>query len=92
MIMLHKKLPQKLPISVFIIAKNEADRIATTIASVREWVDEVIVIDGGSTDETITVAKENGAKVEYNGNFRTVYDRLHREMVHFIRGIVEVPI
>ena len=64
--MLHKKLPQKLPISVFIIAKNEADRIATTIASVREWVDEVIVIDGGSTDETITVAKENGAKVEYN--------------------------
>ena len=64
--MIDKKLPQKLPISVFIIAKNEADRIATTIGSVREWVDEVIVIDGGSTDETIAVAKENGAKVEYN--------------------------
>lgn len=59
-------IDKKLPISVFIIAKNEADRIATTIGSVREWVDEVIVIDGGSTDETIAVAKENGAKVEYN--------------------------
>ena len=35
----------KLPISCFIIAKNEADRISKTIESVIDIVDEVIVID-----------------------------------------------
>lgn len=56
----------KLPISVFIIANNEADRIATTIASVIHWVDEVIVIDSGSKDDTVKVAEAAGARVLYN--------------------------
>ena len=46
----------RLPISAFIIAKNEADRIPKAILSVRDWVDEVIVIDSGSTDATLTIA------------------------------------
>ena len=40
----------KLPISCFVIAQDEADRIANTIESVIDFVDEVIVIDSGSTD------------------------------------------
>lgn len=56
----------KLPISVFIIAKNEADRIATTINSVKDWVDEVVVIDSGSSDDTVSVATFLGARVVYN--------------------------
>ncbi|MDH5412004.1 MAG: glycosyltransferase family 2 protein [Alphaproteobacteria bacterium] len=56
----------KLPISVFIIAKNEADRIAYTIRSVRDWVDEVIVIDSGSEDDTVKVAESLGARVVFN--------------------------
>lgn len=51
----------KLPISVFIIAKNEADRIPTAIASVCDWVDEVIVIDSGSDDATLAVSQQLGA-------------------------------
>jgi len=57
---------EKLPISVFIIAKNEADRISTTINSVKDWTSEVIVIDSGSTDDTVTVANFQGARVVYN--------------------------
>lgn len=56
----------KLSISVFIIAKNEADRIDKPILSVRDWVDEVIVIDSGSDDGTPKVAELLGAKVVYN--------------------------
>lgn len=56
---------KKLPISVFIIARNEADRIPAAIASVRDWVDEVHVIDSGSTDETVKVAATLGAQTHF---------------------------
>lgn len=52
-----------LPLSVFIIAKNEADRIGRTIRSVRGFVDEIVVLDSGSTDETVQVARESGADI-----------------------------
>lgn len=55
-----------LPISCFIIAKNEADRIGRTIASVRDLAAEIIVIDSGSTDDTVAVAEEAGARVIFN--------------------------
>lgn len=56
----------KLPISVFIIAKNEADRIPVAIRAVRDWVDEVIVVDSGSTDDTVAAADALGARVVFN--------------------------
>jgi glycosyltransferase involved in cell wall biosynthesis len=55
-----------LPISVFIIAKDEADRIGRTIDSVKGWVDEVIVIDSGSSDDTVAVSESLGARVIFN--------------------------
>jgi len=57
---------EKLPVSVFIIARNEADRIPLTIRSVRDWADEVIVIDSGSEDDTVRVAESLGATVVFN--------------------------
>ena len=56
----------KYPISVFIIAKNEEDRIVRSIESVLDWVDEVIVIDSGSTDKTVELSEAAGARVLYN--------------------------
>ncbi|NBX04480.1 MAG: glycosyltransferase, partial [Alphaproteobacteria bacterium] len=56
----------KLPISVFIIAQNEADRIGTTISSVQSFADEIIVIDSGSADDTMEVAEKLGARAIFN--------------------------
>ncbi len=53
----------KLPISCFIIAKNEADRIASTIRSVQSWVDEVVVVDSESSDDTVRIAVSEGCRV-----------------------------
>lgn len=62
-----KNSQNKLPLSVFIISKNEEDRIHYAINSVKGWVDEIIVVDSGSTDNTMQVAKDCGAdKVLYN--------------------------
>ena len=57
---------EKIPLSVFIIAKNEADRIPRVIRAVRDWVDEVIVIDSGSEDATVAVSEALGARVIFN--------------------------
>ncbi|PHR57595.1 MAG: glycosyl transferase [Robiginitomaculum sp.] len=57
---------QTLPLSCFIIAKNEADRIAQTITSVTNLASEVLVIEQGSTDDTVRVAEQAGAKVFHN--------------------------
>jgi len=54
------------PISVFIIAKNEADRIAEVINAAKKIADEILVIDSGSSDDTCALAMRNGAKVLFN--------------------------
>lgn len=56
----------RIPVSVFIIAKNEADRIPSSIRAVRDWVDEVIVVDSGSEDDTVAVSASLGARVVFN--------------------------
>ncbi len=53
----------KLPISVFIITKNEEDRIALAINSVKSFADEILVIDSGSEDKTIEIARDLGARI-----------------------------
>ncbi len=55
-----------IPISVFIIAKNEADRIAPIILAVKDFADEIIVIDSNSSDDTKKISQFNGAQVINN--------------------------
>jgi len=52
----------KLPISVVIITLNEALNIKKCVESVIGWVDEVLVVDSGSTDETMLLCHKLGAK------------------------------
>ncbi len=50
-------------ISLCMIAKNEAAFIADCLRSVRGVVHEMIVVDTGSTDDTVAIAKAEGASV-----------------------------
>lgn len=47
----------KVPVSVVIIAKNEASRIADCLRSV-EWADDIVVLDDYSTDNTVEICKQ----------------------------------
>ncbi len=53
-------------LSIFIIARNEADRIGRTIAAVRDLSDDIVVVDSGSTDGTQAAAAAAGARVIHN--------------------------
>jgi glycosyltransferase involved in cell wall biosynthesis len=50
-------------ISVIIPALNEEAAIGQVIAAIPGWVDEVLVVDNGSTDATAAVAREQKARV-----------------------------
>jgi glycosyltransferase involved in cell wall biosynthesis len=52
----------RLPLTVVIPTLNEAWQIAEALESLR-WVGEVIVADGGSTDDTVAIARARGARV-----------------------------
>jgi glycosyltransferase involved in cell wall biosynthesis len=53
-------------LSIFIIAKNEADRIGRVIEAVRGLSDDVVVVDSGSTDGTQRLAEGLSARVIHN--------------------------
>lgn len=53
-------------LTVIILTKNEALHIARAMASVAGIADRCIVVDSGSTDETLTLAKSAGAHILSN--------------------------
>ena len=50
-------------VSVTVITRNEAAHIRAALESVA-WADERIVVDSGSTDETVAIAREHATRVE----------------------------
>ncbi|WP_071392823.1 glycosyltransferase [Bacillus tuaregi] len=50
-------------ITLCMIVKDEAHCIQTCLESVKELVDEMIIVDTGSTDATISLCEASGAKV-----------------------------
>lgn len=50
-------------VTAVIPAYNEAHRIAATLRHTRPWVDRLIVVDDASSDDTVAIAKAEGASV-----------------------------
>ena len=67
-------------ISIAILAHNEAANIRRTLESVA-WADELVLVDSGSTDETVAIAREFGANVftepwkGYGGQMNSAIDK-----------------
>ncbi len=59
-------------ISLCMIVKNEEEHLGKCLDCLKKIVDEMIVVDTGSTDRTVEIAKEKGAKVydfKWTGDF-----------------------
>src|SRR3954467_3292702 len=61
-----------LTLSLAMIVRDEEEMLPRSLAAAKDAVDEIIVVDTGSTDRTVEIAKSFGAKVierEWTGSF-----------------------
>ena len=79
------------PVSVVILTRNEEHDLPQCLESL-DWCDDVHVLDSGSTDRTVAMAREHGATVEVNPfvsfgqqrNWALDHCRLQHEWVLFL--------
>jgi glycosyltransferase involved in cell wall biosynthesis len=56
-------------ITAIILTKNEEVNIERCIKSIKDWVERVVVVDSGSTDRTVSLAKGLGAEIYHHEPF-----------------------
>jgi glycosyltransferase involved in cell wall biosynthesis len=54
--------PASVPVSVVVLTRDEEVNISRCLASVG-WADQVVVLDSGSTDDTVPIARSLGAEI-----------------------------
>ena len=57
-------------LSVAMIVKNEAQDLAACLETVKDWVNEIVILDSGSTDKTLQIAERFDAKVYINTDWQ----------------------
>ena len=57
-------------LAVALIVKNEAENLHDCLASVVGWVDEIVVLDSGSTDTTLNIAQTFNARIFINTDWQ----------------------
>ncbi|MEI7431503.1 MAG: glycosyltransferase family 2 protein [Betaproteobacteria bacterium] len=75
--------------TLLVMTLNEIDGMKAIMPKIKsEWVDQILVIDGGSTDGTIEWAQNNGYQVyvQKQKGFRHAYS----EALHLIEGDIVV--
>jgi glycosyltransferase involved in cell wall biosynthesis len=61
-------MEKKIPLSVALAVYNEQANLGACLESIKELASEIVIVDGGSTDQTVEIAKRYGAKVMVEEN------------------------
>ncbi|HSI47697.1 MAG TPA: glycosyltransferase [Ideonella sp.] len=56
---------QRFRVALVMIVRNESHQLGRALASALPWVDEALVLDTGSTDDTVALARAAGARVAH---------------------------
>ena len=64
------------PFTIVVPARNEEKTLADVLEVVRTMTDDLIVVDGHSSDSTVAIAEKFGARlVQDNGPYSDIYSR-----------------
>lgn len=72
-------------LSLCMIVKNEETALPECLQSAADVVDEIIVLDTGSTDSTVKIATQLGAKV-YNSTWSNDFSAARNEALKYVTG------
>lgn len=61
--MLAQTIHRNATVAACMIVRNEEELLPGCLDSIRDWVDELIVVDTGSTDSTVEISESYGAKL-----------------------------
>ena len=78
-------VPRTVTLSGCLIVRDNAGTIRACLESLRPWVDELVVVDTGSTDETPRLAAELGARV-FHFTWVDDFSAARNESVRHARG------
>lgn len=59
------KIPARVPLSVVVITLNAERTLKQALESVADWADEIVIVDSGSTDATLAIARQFNCRVVY---------------------------
>lgn len=60
---MEKVTSSRLPLFAVILTYNEEKNLAACLQSLDQWLSGIVVVDSGSTDATVAIAKQYGARV-----------------------------
>jgi len=72
-------------ISLCMITKDEEDFLSQCLDSVKTLVDEIVIVDTGSTDKTVAIAKSYGAKI-YHHPWENDYSKHRNQSISYATG------
>lgn len=55
--------PKKIRLSVALAVHNEGDNLAACLDTIKDLADEIVIVDGESSDNTVEIAKHYGAHI-----------------------------
>lgn len=56
-------MPKKVPVSVIMLTLNEEFHLPGAIENVKDWAEDIFIVDSRSTDKTVDIALDNGVKI-----------------------------
>ena len=75
----------KATISACMMVKNEEKNLPRALESIKDWVDEIIVVDTGSSDRTVEIAQGFGAKI-YHHPWENDFSKHRNQSISYASG------
>jgi glycosyltransferase involved in cell wall biosynthesis len=70
-------------VTLAMIVKDEESCIADCLSSMQEHVDEIVIVDTGSTDRTVEIAESYGAKV-YHHKWEDSFSKARNQVISYV--------